>query len=137
MVLTGYFVISPVIGALLSPSSCEYGWSAPGRADVASAKLDASVEASGPHDFTVRISAVRLRACDRSRVGARPAITFARRRCLRPPHPCPTSVTVAKRPSLGQGRRRQAGDLPRKRREIFVESGLDGKSLICPSGGQR
>src|SRR5215212_8082842 len=49
--------------AWLSPSSCEYGWSAPGRADVASAKLDASVEASGPHDFTVRISAVRLRAC--------------------------------------------------------------------------
>src|SRR3954451_24466024 len=32
--------------ALLSPSSCEYGWSAPGRADFASAKLDASVEAS-------------------------------------------------------------------------------------------
>src|SRR5215212_6000446 len=49
--------------ALLSPSSREYGWSAPGRADFASAKLDASVEASGPHDFTVRISAVRLRAC--------------------------------------------------------------------------
>src|SRR5215218_7743204 len=49
--------------ALLSPSFSEYGWSAPGRADVASAKLDASVEASGPHDFTVRISAVRLRAC--------------------------------------------------------------------------
>src|SRR5215218_8287367 len=49
--------------ALLSPSFSEYGWSAPGRADFASAKLDASVEASGPHDFTVRISAVRLRAC--------------------------------------------------------------------------
>src|SRR5205809_7978046 len=49
--------------ALLSPSSCEYGWSAPGRADFASAKLDASVEASGPHDFAVRSNIVRLHAC--------------------------------------------------------------------------
>src|SRR3954451_9741987 len=48
--------------ALLSPSSCEYGWSAPGRADFASAKLDASVEASRPHDFAVRSTVVRLRA---------------------------------------------------------------------------
>src|SRR3954465_2575594 len=48
--------------ALLSPSSCEYGWSAPGRADFASAKIDASVEASGPHDFAVRSNIVRLRA---------------------------------------------------------------------------
>src|SRR6185369_4944726 len=48
--------------ALLSPSSCESGWSAPGRADFASAKLDASVEASGPHDFAVRSNIVRLRA---------------------------------------------------------------------------
>src|SRR3954471_1658413 len=45
--------------ALLSPSSREYGWAAPGRADFASARLDASVEASGPHDFTVRTSIVR------------------------------------------------------------------------------
>ena len=34
-------------------------------------KLDASVEASGPHDFSVRISAVR------------------QERCLRPSHPTP------------------------------------------------
>src|SRR5436305_8542559 len=64
--------------ALLSPSSCEYGWSAPGRADFASTKLDASVEASGPHDFAVRSNIVRLRAVHRSRVGPRPAITIAR-----------------------------------------------------------
>jgi hypothetical protein len=35
---------------------------------LASAKLDASIGASEPHDFTVRFSAVRLRACDRSRI---------------------------------------------------------------------
>jgi hypothetical protein len=40
--------------------------SAPGWADFASARLDAGVEASGPHDFTVRVSIVRQRAPDRS-----------------------------------------------------------------------
>jgi len=48
MVLTVSFVLSPVIGL-----SCHRH-----LADT-SAKLDAGVEASGPYDFTVRISAVR------------------------------------------------------------------------------
>ena len=61
MVLTAYFVISPVIGFIVTVD-CEYGWSAPGRADFACAKLDAGIEASGPHDFTVRSNIVRLRA---------------------------------------------------------------------------
>jgi hypothetical protein len=43
MVLTGYFVLSPVIGL-----SCHR------RKAENSAELDASVEASGPHDFAVR-----------------------------------------------------------------------------------
>jgi hypothetical protein len=47
-------------------------------------KLDAGVEASGPHDFAVRL----LR-----RSSAAPK---------RPPHPAPTSVTIAKRPSEGR-----------------------------------
>src|SRR5205814_7016447 len=89
--------------AFLSPSSCEYGWSAPGRADFASAKLDAGVEASGPHDFAVRSNIVRLRACNRSRVGPRPATTIARRRCRVHRIPCPTFVTIAKRPSVWDG----------------------------------
>jgi hypothetical protein len=46
MVLTVSFVISPAIGL-----SCHRH-----LADT-SAKLDAGVEASGPHDFTVRVSA--------------------------------------------------------------------------------
>jgi hypothetical protein len=50
MVLTAYFVLSPVIGL-----SCHRR-----PADI-SAKLDAGVEASGPHDFAVRVSAVRPR----------------------------------------------------------------------------
>jgi hypothetical protein len=45
---TAYFVISPVIGL-----SC--------HRRLRCRKLDASVEASGPHDLTVRISSVRQR----------------------------------------------------------------------------
>jgi hypothetical protein len=60
----------------------------PGFVTVACAssrKLDASLEASGPHDFTVRFSAVRYR------------------RDPRPPHPHPTSVTIANAPLSGTG----------------------------------
>ncbi|TMJ57456.1 MAG: hypothetical protein E6G79_22575 [Alphaproteobacteria bacterium] len=42
--------------------------------------LDASVGASGPHNFAVRVSA------------------FRQARRPRPLHPAPTSVTIAKRP---------------------------------------
>src|SRR5436309_1518692 len=68
MVLTVSFVISPVIGLC-----CH-------RRLAFTAKLDASVEASGPHDFAVRIGTFR-QAC------------FSVHRI-----PCPTSVTIAKRP---------------------------------------
>jgi hypothetical protein len=44
MVLTGSFVLSPVIGFFVTV--------APKK--LASQGLDAGVEASGPHDFTVR-----------------------------------------------------------------------------------
>src|ERR1700693_3862776 len=69
MVLTVSFALSPVIGLF-----CHR------RLADTSAKLDAGVEASGPHDFTVRACAVRQR----------------RIRVHRIPHP--TSVTIAKRP---------------------------------------
>jgi hypothetical protein len=62
MVLTGSFVLSPVIGL-----SCHCRK----RNAQALSPLDASVEASGPHDFTVRVSAFRQ---------AHPS---------RPPHPIP------------------------------------------------
>jgi hypothetical protein len=47
---TAYNVLSPVIGL-----SCHR------RLADTSAKLDAGVEASGPHDFAVRLGAVRQR----------------------------------------------------------------------------
>ena len=71
-------------------------------------QLDASVEASEPHDFAVR---------DEQR------FVFAHHR--RPPHPAPTSVTIAKRPSCGTGWANHGGDLGKARREIFFVRGLD------------
>jgi hypothetical protein len=50
MVLTVSFALSPVIGL-----GCHR------HLRDTSRKLDASVEASGPHDFAVRLSAVRYR----------------------------------------------------------------------------
>jgi hypothetical protein len=48
MVLTAYFVLSPVIGLFCHrhQQRCRH-------------QLDTSVEASGPHDFAVRFSAIR------------------------------------------------------------------------------
>jgi hypothetical protein len=71
---TAYFVLSPATGL-----SCHR------RLRSCLRKLDASVGASGPHDFAVRVSAIRQR----------------RRRVHR--LPLRTSVTIAKRPSLGTG----------------------------------
>ena len=57
-------------------------------------RLDASVGASGPHDFAVRISA------------ARPRASIARRRHRVHRIPLQRSVTIAIRPSFGTGRTR-------------------------------
>jgi hypothetical protein len=60
MVLTAYFVLSPVIGLFCHRR----------LADI-SARLDAGVEASGPHDFAVRISAIRQRRINVHRIPPR------------------------------------------------------------------
>jgi hypothetical protein len=49
MVLTGSFVLSPVTGLIVTVASKKR----------ASQELDASAGASGPHDFAVRVRAVR------------------------------------------------------------------------------
>jgi hypothetical protein len=78
MVLTVSFALSLVTGL-----SCHHRK----RNAQALSPLDASVGASGPHDFAVRVSIIRrarLRAPDAARV-----------HCI----PFPTFVTIAKRPS--------------------------------------
>ena len=72
---TAYNVISPVIGFLATVA----------REKLASHELDASAEASGPHDFAVRNP--RLRPV----------------RASRPPRPVPTFATMANAPPSGTG----------------------------------
>ena len=52
-------------------------------------ELDASVGASGPHDFAVRCNISRPRAVDRSRAHRPPCNPVARKTLPRPPHPIP------------------------------------------------
>jgi hypothetical protein len=108
MVLTVSFVISPVIGLC-----CHR------HRQVTTCPLDASVEASGPHDFAVRVSTFR-QACYQ-----------------RPPHPVPTFVTIAKRPFVWDG---MAGVLEliwgSGEAEYFCKRDWTVNWLICPSGSR-
>ena len=105
MVLTAYFELSPVIGR-----SCHRH-----RADI-STQLDASVEASGPHDFAVR---------GQARFVLRAAASIASR---------PASVTIAIRPHVGRDGNGYRTDFTRRRSEIFFVSGLDSDTLELPVG---
>src|SRR5882724_5359739 len=79
----------------------------PSPAKVAFRRLDASVGASGPHDFAVRASAARL---------ATPS---------RPPHPAPTFVTTRTPLSTRRDGASRKFDLPDGESEIFFARALD------------
>src|SRR4051812_40392232 len=106
MVLTVSFVISPVIGL-----SCHR------HRQVTTCQLDTSVEASGPHDFAVRISTVRQPCYQR------------------PPHPVPNVRDDRETPLSWDGMARVVeliwvvGEA-----EYFSKQGWTAKRLICPSG---
>jgi hypothetical protein len=121
MVLTAYSRALPGDPVFLSPS--------PTR--ITPRKLDANLEASGPHDF-----AVRSRLAPKASVGLVPihrnfgegGIGAVRREAPpRPPHPAPRSVTIAIRPCYRGG---TAGDIGVFRHfwkaEYFCEMGLTG-----------
>jgi hypothetical protein len=95
MVLTAYFALSPVTGL-----SCHR------RRRNLFRQLDASVGASGPHDFAVRKVALSS--------AAQPASIASR----------PAFVTIASRPSVGRDGGGYAGDLGQKGMEIFLQTGL-------------
>jgi hypothetical protein len=103
-----------------------YGFVRARSGRLASVKLDAGVEASEPHDFTVRFSAVRLRAV-RSLTGSTPALRSPRARghCRVHRIPFPTSVTIAKRPSVGRDDDGYKSDLGQAGKEIFFEWHID------------
>ena len=81
MVLTVCFVLSPVIGLFCHRRPADMVLSVPGRANKTSAGLDASVEASGPHDFAVRSKHLSSARLDRSQAETHPAITSRAQRC--------------------------------------------------------
>src|SRR5436309_14363481 len=101
MVLTVSFVLSPVTGLF-----CHR------RLRFVFRKLDASVGASGPHNFAVRVSA------------------FRQPRRPRPLHPAPTSVTIAKRPLEERDGGGYIADLGEARTEIFLQTRLDRANQI-------
>jgi hypothetical protein len=103
---TAYFVLSPVTGLFCHRRLRTYVVSAPGRADPISATL---TPASGRQDHTtspyVATSLVRVLSIAH-RFIIRPAIPLCARRCRVHRIPCPTSVTIAKRPSVWDGMRK-------------------------------
>ena len=105
MVLTVSFVLSPVTGLC-----CHR------RLRDNSRKLDASVGASGPHDFAVRVSAAR-----QSRAFASTAST-------------PDVRDDRETPLFRVGQPTHDDDLRRKNSGKFLRAGLDRFLLICPSG---
>ena len=94
---TAYNVISPVNGSFATVA-------AQGMNPM---QLDASTAASGPHDFAVRFTRVRLL------------------RMSRPPRPAPTFVTMADAPLAGQDVASLSFDLPDRLSGIFLRTGLD------------
>ena len=97
------------------------GSSAPGRADLPSADLTPTTEASGPHDFTVRFSIVRP-ALRRPLTETRPANKLHARHRRVHRIPSQRSVTMANAPSSGQDGVSPKSDLP------------DGESENLPVG---
>ena len=93
---------------------------------ASSRRLDAGVEASGPHDFAVRVSAVRLRFQAEDPIA--PMLP-------RPPHPLPNVCDDRETPlCVGRDGGSSRSDLGLRRSGIFFAEGLDSKSVICPSG---
>jgi len=71
MVLTASFALSLATGLSCHHRLADTGVSGPLGLTSPSAKLDASVGASGPHDFSVRFSTVRYRRFHVHRIPSR------------------------------------------------------------------
>jgi len=132
----GFLRALPGDRALLPPSSADMVLSKPGRADLTSAKLDASVGASGPHDFAVRNNISRPRAVDRSQVPKNPPCDPVARKTLpRPPHPVPYVRDDRETPlCVGRDAKSSRCDLGGTKTEIFLQMGLDTRVDKLPDG---
>jgi hypothetical protein len=101
MVLTVSFVISPVTGLSCHRHQRNYFH-----------QLDASVGASGPHDFAVRVS------------------TFRQARHPRPPHLLPNDRDDRDTPLSGSRRAAEATDLRLREAEYFFRRGWTGRNRL-------
>jgi hypothetical protein len=108
MVLTASFALSPATGL-----SCHR------RLRTCIRKLDTSVGVSGPHDFSVRLSALRPKAHPR------------------PPHPAPRFVTLRNAPLWDRTARVVEMICPTPKAKYFCKRDWTDKirktKLICPS----
>jgi hypothetical protein len=75
--------------------------SKPGRADSTSARLDASIGASGPHDFAVRCNISRPRAVDRSQAVKAALRSHRAQNAAASTASHPAFVTMANAPLVG------------------------------------
>ena len=105
MVLTVSFVLFPVTGLVCHRRQRKYF-----------RQLDASVGASEPHDFAVRLTCCSSKA---------PSASTASR---------PAFVTIAIRPSVGRDGAGYRFDLGKAGRGIFLRKGLDRPSTDLPVG---
>jgi hypothetical protein len=133
MVLTAYFVLSPATNSCCHRHRrIRAGQTRSGRLSLR--KLDTS---NGCQDHTTSpyASAPFVRApAERSRARwTRPALCRLRaRRCRVHRIPCPTSVTIAIRPSVGRNGGAYAFDLGQAGTEKFFDTGLDRWDQIDP-----
>src|SRR5712664_1540480 len=118
MVLTVSFALSPVTGLFCHRRSADMSCLSP-VGPTRLRELDASVGASGPHDFAVRNNISRPLAVDRSQVfqlalQPRRAQNAAASTAFHP-----ASVTIMIRPSCGVGCESSRSDLGCMGTEIF------------------
>jgi hypothetical protein len=136
MVLTISSALSSVTGLSCHRHQRIGGLSAPGRADMPIRELDASVGASGPHGFFVRVLHVSS-ACseNRSRAHHPPCDPIARNMPPRPSHPAPNVRDDRETPlSMGRDGRSCKCDLGGAETGLFLRKGLDRKIGNTPDG---
>jgi hypothetical protein len=92
-------------------------------------ELDTSVGVPGPRVFAVRNNAARLARRDRSRIASPCDHLRTRHRRVRP-HPTPTFVTTAIRPSSRGGMARKMPHISEKRKCYFSRGGLDDPNRL-------
>src|SRR5216683_1282176 len=133
MVLTVYIVLSPVSEFVLSPSSADFRFCRPGRADFTSANLTPATGARTTRLCRPQLSsfvnvpliAHEVQLALRSHCAPDAAASTASR---------PASVTIAIRPFMGRDGGGYRSDLGLAGTEIFLRMGLDRVFNKLPDG---